>query len=173
MRKTFPRILLALLILFIGIQFVRPEQTNPASDPKLSIASAAAVAPDERVLGIINRSCFDCHSNQTRWPWYSKVAPLSWTVAHDVEEGRGKMNFSLWGSYSTEDKLHALKDLCEEVTEGKMPPGNYLIAHGDADLSDAERDLLCAWANQERVRLGASPTGETGGKRDAGKEEDD
>jgi hypothetical protein len=61
MRKTFPRILLALLILFIGIQFVRPEQTNPASDPKLSIASAAAVAADERVLGIINRSCFDCH----------------------------------------------------------------------------------------------------------------
>ena len=166
MRKTFPRILLVLFLIFIGIQLVRPERTNPAADPKLSIASAAAVVPDERVTSVLERSCFDCHSNQTRWPWYSQVAPISWTVANDVEEGRDHLNFSTWGSYSTEDKLHALKDLCEEVTEGKMPPGNYLMTHGDADLSEVEREFLCQWANQERARLGGSADDDKRGRRE-------
>lgn len=154
MRKTFPKILLGLLVLFIGIQLIRPEQSNPTSDPALSIAAVAS--PDARITGILQRSCYDCHSNESRWPWYSQIAPVSWTVAHDVEEGREHLNFSTWGSYSNEDKLHLLDELCEEIEKGKMPMGNYLMMHPEADLTEEEQMILCQWTVRERTRLGGA-----------------
>jgi hypothetical protein len=168
MRKPLPRILLFLLVLFLGLQVIRPEMTNPASDPKLFIGSAAAAAPDSRVMATLERSCFDCHSNQSRWPWYTRIAPLSWTVAHDVEEGREHLNFSTWGSYSAEEKQDLLEELCEEVEKGHMPPGNYLLVHGEADLSEADKEILCRWASEERARVGggASPSTEEEEKQD-------
>ncbi len=160
MRKTFPKILLGLLVLFIGLQFIRSDQTNPATDPSLSLFSVAA--PDARVREILERSCFDCHSNQTVWPWYSQIAPFSWTVSHDVEEGREHLNFSTWAELPVDEKIHKLEELCEEIEAGKMPMGNYLLLHPDGDLSNEEKILLCQWTARERADLsGSAPAGES------------
>ena len=168
MRKTFSKILLGLLVLFIGIQFIRPDRSNPATDPSLSLAAVSA--PDVRVTDILQRSCYDCHSNESRWPWYSQIAPISWTVAHDVEEGREHLNFSTWGNYPVDEKLHLLEELCEEIEKGKMPMGNYLLVHPDADLSEEEKVLLCQWAAKETAALGGKKEDESGKGRGRGGE---
>ena len=169
MRKTFSRILLGLLVLFIGIQFIRPDQSNPVADPSLSLAAVSA--PDARVKEILQRSCYDCHSNESRWPWYSQVAPISWTVAHDVEEGREHLNFSTWGQYPPDERIHLLEEICEEIEKGKMPMGNYLLMHPEADLTDEETILLCQWTAKETAALGgkAEADGESGQGRGRGR----
>lgn len=91
--------------------------------------------PATRALA--ERACFDCHSNQTRWPWYSFVAPTSWLVQSHVDEGREALNFSEWGRGEGETD-----DLAESVLEGEMPPASYLLAHPGARLSTTERDQL-------------------------------
>lgn len=92
-----------------------------------------------RVRELAQRACFDCHSNETKWPWYSHVAPLRWLVHNDVEEGREHLNFSEWDR----PQRHA-QDAAEELEEGAMPPSTYLLTHGEAKLSDAEKAELIA-----------------------------
>jgi hypothetical protein len=100
------------------------------------------------VQSILERSCFDCHSNRTRWPWYSNVAPASWLVARDVNEGRERLNFSEWGSYKQGKRVSRLEMMVAEVDKGEMPHKNYLLLHGEAALTEADKDTLCAWGEQ-------------------------
>lgn len=95
-------------------------------------------SPDTRILA--ERACFDCHSNETKWPWYSKVAPVSWLITYDVREGREKLNFSEWGAVRNSEKLS--KEITKVLNKNEMPPDNYLLIHPDAQLSDAERQQL-------------------------------
>ena len=136
MKKTAV-VLVALVVILAGAQLVRPARTNPAANAPLAIG-------DRGVESILRRSCFDCHSNETRWPWYSNVAPVSWLVVRDVNEARDEMNFSSWKD--PKGKLRA--EICENVREGEMPLAIYLPLHADAGLTAADKKTLCDWASR-------------------------
>lgn len=143
--KKFIKIFFALsAIVFILIQFVQPLRMNPISDKSRDVSYYMNTPGN--VKQILERSCYDCHSNLTRWPWYSNIAPVSWLVSYDVEEGRSHMNFSEWGTYNITDQISNLDDIVKEIKKGEMPLGKYLILHPDAKLSDAEKESIIKWA---------------------------
>jgi hypothetical protein len=129
-------------IAFIAIQFVSVDRTNPPVEEEVP-------APAE-VRQVLRRACYDCHSNETVWPWYSWIAPVSWLVARDVHEGREELNFSTWNRLSTKARVEALHESWEEVSEGEMPPWFYLPPHPEARLSEADREALRRWSGGER-----------------------
>ncbi|CAN5503534.1 MAG: heme-binding domain-containing protein [Pyrinomonadaceae bacterium] len=147
---------LALLgvVVIIGLQFVRPARTNPAVDQSQTIYARLQMNP--QVASILDRSCRDCHSNTTRWPWYSNVAPVSWFVIDHVNHGRSHMNFSEWGSLDNRQAGKKLEEICEEVEDGAMPLKSYTRLHWGANLSPEDTKTLCEWTATERARI-ASP----------------
>jgi heme-binding protein len=138
------RILQILGVVLIGFllvaQFVRIDRKNPA------VESDVPAPPD--VKAALRTACYDCHSNETRWPWYSRVAPVSWLLAYDVGEGRAEVNFSTWQSYDAARRRKMLKETTDTLNEGEMPPWYYGILHPEARLGDAERRALIAWASE-------------------------
>lgn len=143
MAKWLKRSLLILIVLAGVIQFARPDRTNPGSDPSEHVQAVLPVHPE--VAAVLSRSCNDCHSNTTVWPWYSNVAPASWLVASDVQEGRRELNFSSWRTYDGEKQQELLGEICKQVTSGEMPGRTYVLAHPAARLTQAERENVCAW----------------------------
>lgn len=132
------RILAAVLIVaFIGIQFVHIDRTNPPITGEIETP-----AP---VKEILRRSCYDCHSNETVWPWYSYIAPASWLLESDVNKGREELNFSEWSGYDEKRKLKKIKEIWEEVNEGEMPEWDYVIMHSEAGLSEADKQIIRDW----------------------------
>lgn len=125
--------------LALGAQVVPVERTNPPV-----VADVGAPAP---VRELLVRACYDCHSHETFWPWYSGVAPVSWLVARDVREGREELNFSRWEAGSR-GPSRRLRECAEELREGAMPPRPYLALHPEARLSPAEQEALLAWLGQ-------------------------
>jgi len=142
---------IVLAVVFAGLQFIRPARTNPPIDETRTLQARSSMRPE--VAAILNRSCNDCHSHQTRWPWYSNVAPVSWFVINHVNDGRGNVNFSDWAQYSAREQQGLLKQMCREAKSGMMPLGSYLRLHGDAKLSGEDVKMLCDWANAESQRL--------------------
>jgi hypothetical protein len=128
----------ALVGLALAIQLVPEDRSNP---PVM-----ADLAAPPAVDAVLRASCYDCHSNETRWPWYSRVAPVSWLVARDVEEARDRLNFSLWGTYERKRQQRLAEEIWEEVEQGEMPPEIYLLAHADARLTEDDRAVLAAWS---------------------------
>ena len=129
--------------LAILIQLVPPSRTNPPVNLQQDIATVMNV--DASIGGVLDRSCNDCHSNRTVWPWYSRIAPMSWVVASDVSNGRRHMNFSEWGSYPDYKQQDLLSEMCKLVTERGMPPLSYALTHGGANLSESDRQSICSW----------------------------
>jgi hypothetical protein len=150
MRKKLGSALIVLAVALVAIQFVGPARTNPAIDPSVALATTAQLTPE--AAAIIDRSCRDCHSNDTRWPWYSRVAPMSWGVIDHVSEGRRHLNFSKWGEYDPEDLRGFLKDMCALAQKRDMPMPSYTWIHRDARLGDQDIAALCAWTEMERRR---------------------
>lgn len=132
MKKNVKRALGGLVVLLVVIQLVPVGRDHPNPPVK---AEPTWTSPDVRALAV--RACFDCHSNETKWPWYSNVAPVSWLVSHHVDEGRGELNFSEWDR----PQRHA-KDAAEELREGEMPMKGYVLLHAEAKLTDAEKKQL-------------------------------
>ena len=155
MRKVVKGVLIVLTLVVIGIQFVRPERTNPPVDPARTLQANAQVPAD--VSAILTRACADCHSHETRWPWYSNIAPASWLVADDVQEGRTHMNISDWPAPERNGKrpeaVDKLEAICDEVQSGGMPIRAYLWLHPGAKLSEADVRTVCSWTESERTRL--------------------
>jgi hypothetical protein len=147
------RIVLGLVIVFAGIQLFRPDRTNPPLNAAQSVQVTAAVPAD--LDKVLRRACYDCHSSETRWPWYSGVAPMAWGVAEHVTEGRAQFNFSEWGSYPARKRVAILEKMCDEVREGRMPLKQYLWLHRDATLSEADWKSICDWSMEEADRLSA------------------
>jgi heme-binding protein len=143
---------IALVCLFVGLQFVRPARTNPPVDPSQTIQTRVQIPLE--VAAIVDRSCQDCHSNATRWPWYSNVAPFSWLLVDHVNEGRQHLNLSEWGRLDTRRAGKKLEEICEEVKDGTMPIDSYTWIHRSAKLSAEDVKTLCDWANAERARMG-------------------
>lgn len=134
---TFKKISLFLLFVFILIQFIRIDKTNAAVNPQddfLTISSA-----NSEVSKVIKSSCYDCHSNESTYPWYTNIAPVSWWVKNHINEGRDELNFSIWASYSEKRKNHKLEECIEMIEEGEMPMSSYTIMHGEAKLTDAQK----------------------------------
>ncbi len=151
LRRVMKWLAVAAVVVLVGLQFARPAKTNPTIDQSQTIYAHLQVPP--QVAAILNRSCQDCHSNTTRWPWYSNVAPLSWWIVDDVDDGRRHLNLSEWGRY---DKRHAgnkLDDICEEVKSGAMPIWSYAQIHRSAKLSPEDVKTLCDWSAAERTRI--------------------
>ncbi len=136
--KVVRWILVGIPFVFVAIQFAPVERSNPAAE--------ADVPAPANVRAILRRACYDCHSNETVWPWYSRVAPFSWLVVRDVREGRKELNFSTWNRISTRQQVKKLKESWKEVDEGEMPPWYYLSMHRDATLSAEDRAALHSWA---------------------------
>lgn len=134
------RILLGLLLLFLAIQVVPVERSNPPAGQWIQAPRA--------VEEIISRSCFDCHSNQTHWPWYAYVAPPSWLVSRDVEDAREHLNFSTWEIYDEDEKNDFFDGIAEVVEDGEMPLWFYLLLHRDAELSPGDSATLIRWAKE-------------------------
>ncbi|HUQ30842.1 MAG TPA: heme-binding domain-containing protein [Pyrinomonadaceae bacterium] len=142
---------ITIAVLLVAFQFIRPARTNPPVDESRTISANGHLTPE--VAAVLDRSCNDCHSNRTRWPWYSNIAPVSWFVVGHVNEGRREMNFSDWAGYSPEDRQGYLKKMCREVERGDMPLKSYLRLHSEANLSSEDVKLLCDWANAESQRV--------------------
>ncbi len=139
--------LVATAVTLAAIQIIRPSRTNPPEETGRSIHAAGA-SIDPAVGSVLKRSCNDCHSNSTVWPWYSHVAPVSWLVAADVYRGRRALNLSEWGGYTPQQRTALLHDMCEEVRQGEMPGALYAAMHGQARMSNAERQHFCDWVHQ-------------------------
>lgn len=160
-RSTVRLSLFVLLVLFAAAQFVPVARTNPPVDPAQTFLALAS--PPAPVAQAFDRSCRDCHSNQTTWPWYSRVAPVSWLLAEDVHEGRAHLNFSEWGKLDDRRASRKLEEICEEVRSGAMPQRKYTLLHPGAKLTGQEVKAICGWAEQVRAQGKAA-----GGGRKAG-----
>lgn len=130
-----------IIIILIGLQFYPVEKTNPPVDEKLVLKANA------EVKAVFKRACYDCHSNQTVWPWYSNIAPASILLADHVEEGRSELNFSEWRSYSRDKKMHKMEEIWEEIEEGEMPLKGYSVVHG-IELTEEEKALIKDWSEK-------------------------
>ena len=147
------RIALIVVVLAGAIQLYRPAKTNPAVDPTKALQANTQMPPD--VAQSIRASCSDCHTNNTVWPRYSYVAPVSWLVTDDVNEGRRHVNFSEWGGYSAQRQQSKLDDICSEVKDGGMPLRQYTWMHKGTALDQQHRDAICAWTKSEQQRITA------------------
>jgi Haem-binding domain len=140
--KQFGRVVkwaaIAFCVAFIAIQLVPVSRTNPPVEGDFRGSA--------EVVSVLRRACYDCHSNETVWPWYSRVAPVSWVIAHDVTEGRAELNFSTWDQLSTEKQAKAMKESWKEVAEGEMPTWYYVVLHPEARLSANDQSVLQAWS---------------------------
>lgn len=143
---------IGLLVLLLLVQLIPVRRGNPP------VESDVAAPPE--VASVLRRACYDCHSNETVWPWYSRVAPVSWLVARDVREGREALNYSTWGRYSPEERAEKLEETWEDVAEGEMPLRIYTLAHPGARLTSDDREALRAWATGGSRPEGGRP--ETG-----------
>jgi hypothetical protein len=153
-RKVLKASLAFLVALFAGAQFVRPARVNPPVAAGQSIEESARVPPE--VAEVLNRSCMDCHSNRTAWPWYSNVAPVSWMVADHVHHGRRQLNFSEWAGYDRHEAQGKLKLICKFSKAGWMPLDSYVLIHRNSRLMPADVKTLCEWAQAEAGRLALS-----------------
>jgi len=130
-----------------AIQLARPARTNPPTDPSRTMASIAHVPPGFQ--NVLERGCRDCHSHDTRWPWYSEVAPVSWLVIDDVNHGRRHFNYSDWAQQDQDHIPEVLKKICELTRKQEMPLPIYLWLHPDSRLSDQDIATLCDWTDRE------------------------
>jgi hypothetical protein len=154
MKKILPAGIAAVLAVFAVIQLVpRPPRDNPP--PR-----APARFPAD-VKTVMRASCMDCHSNETRWPWYSSVAPMSWYVVRDVIEARSRLNFSDWEMLPVETRLDVLARMWDDVVERKMPHKPYALVHPAMELTVEERKIIRDWISSEVEDLaGRASTGE-------------
>ena len=168
MKKWIKRVVLSLLAIFCAMQLIPMNYADPAVDP------AKKLQPPPEVEAILRAACYDCHSNETRWPWYAKVAPVSWWIANHVQDGRRKLNLSEWADVTPRPSRLAepgaaaptraqfqrklLGDMESEMLEGKMPLSSYLPMHPDARLTPAQYKIVADWLDATMVQLATPPT---------------
>lgn len=145
------KILLTLFIALIVIQFFHPEKNISEGPFPQHIAASYPVPGD--VKTILAKACDDCHSDNTRYPWYSRVQPVSWWLARHVNEGKEELNFSQFGTYTAKKQRHKLEEVTEMVKDGHMPLDSYLWMHSDAKLTDQEKKTLTDWADSLRTQI--------------------
>lgn len=153
----------SVLVLPMGLSFMHPWGDLRDVDRTGEILTGSEIP--SHVRATIETKCADCHSNRTRWPVYSRLAPASWLMEHDVHAARTAMNLSHWNEVSAEGRIAALTRIAAEVRSGQMPPGPYAFMHPSNRLTDSDKQEIAAWARLERKRLkDANETKETTGQ---------
>jgi len=150
-KKIFKRIALALLLVFIGIQFIRPKKNNGVADTSNDITQFVSV-PDT-VLRMLKVSCYDCHSNKTSYPWYAEIAPASWWLAGHIKDGKAELNFSEFSQYSKRRMKTKLNSIGEQVEKREMPLKSYLLIHGNAELGDGQIQIIKNWTDGAKAEI--------------------
>jgi hypothetical protein len=145
MRRRLKQAAIVFVVVFAVAQFVRPQRGNPPTDERRTIQ--AHVGTTSQLVAVLDRSCGDCHSNNTVWPWYTEIAPLSWLMASGVAEGRKAVNFSEWAAYPPSAQRALLSASCQDATDGKMP-GPYAILRPATRLSTQDIETICSAARQ-------------------------
>lgn len=147
------RLLVVLLIVFIVIQFFRPKK-NIAEGPQPNNIASVYPVPDH-VKGILAKACYDCHSNNTKYPWYNNIQPVAWWLADHVDEGKRELNFDEFASYSLRKQYKKLEEVNGQVKEGEMPLKSYTLIHTDAKLTEDEKRTLAEWVESTRSTMEA------------------
>ncbi|HEY1719375.1 MAG TPA: heme-binding domain-containing protein [Verrucomicrobiae bacterium] len=153
MKKKLKWISGALGVTFALLQFTNPPRTNPPVAHDLMAASA----PPPEIAAMLHAACYDCHSGETKWPWYSRVAPMSWLIADDVNEGRTNLNLSDWPFDKPDRAARRLEDMSEQIGYGEMPPKKYTAIHAGARFTENRRKELTDWLDSEAGRLKSLP----------------
>lgn len=135
---------IGLLVLLVVIQFIRPAK-NINTAPQPQDINTVYPMPDN-VYHILQVACYDCHSNNTRYPWYNNIQPVTWWLNDHVQEGKRELNFSEFGAYATKRKVRKLKEIVNQVEQNEMPLNSYTWIHKDAILSASDKQLLVDWA---------------------------
>ena len=147
------RILLIIIIILIAIQFIRPAK-NQSNDVLTSDISHVYTVP-QNVSVILKKTCNDCHTNNTVYPWYAQIQPVGWWLNHHIEEGKDELNFNEFGAYAVPRQYHKLEEVVEQVKEGEMPIWSYTLIHTNAKLTDEEKQTLINWAQGIRNTMKA------------------
>lgn len=144
MKRILKILFIILVIGFVALQFFQPKKNLEAAtgDDLLS----AMQVPDD-VSEILKNSCYDCHSNNTRYLWYHQISPVSWMVDHHIQEGKHELNFSEWGKMDVYDQITDLEDISKEASRKTMPLKSYLLLHSSAKLNQEQIDRLEKWTN--------------------------
>jgi cytochrome c553 len=142
------KIIILVFIVLVIIQFFRPDKNISSKTPNTDFL-VSTQAP-ETIAAMINTSCYDCHSNNTNYPWYAEVAPISWMIANHVEEGKEELNFSEWSTFSEKRKKKKIKEMIDELEEKEMPLAGYLLMHSEAKLSEAQTEELLTWIKSQK-----------------------
>ncbi len=150
--KTFKTILVVLLIILIVIQFFHPVK-NVSTAPPSSNDVAVMYSEPDNVRTILNKACNDCHSNNTRYPWYNNIQPVAWWLKSHVEDGKHELNFNEIGSYPPRRQYNKFKEIKELVKEDEMPLSSYTIIHTDAKLTAQEKATITDWANSIQATM--------------------
>jgi len=150
MKRAIKIIIIVLFSIFIVFQFFRPDFTNPPVIQSETLETAALVPAN--VQAILNRSCKDCHSNETVYPWYSKIQPSAWFLDDHIKKARKEMNLSVWKTYEARRKKRKLEEICEQVETKAMPLPSYLWIHHDAEMNDDDIKTLCDWTKIEIMK---------------------
>ena len=149
--KVFKKIIIFLLIAFVGIQFIPTTRNESTEILKTDFAQHFDVPQD--IQSLLKKSCYDCHSNNTSYPWYNKFQPVSWMLQNHVNNGKKELNFSEFGAYSNRKQKSKLKSIISQIRDDEMPLFSYTIIHGDAKLSESDKNLIMAWLTKLRDDL--------------------
>ncbi len=144
MSKNRRYILIGIGVFFAVIQFVGPAKPSVSEDNSGDLLQNSTISPE--ISGTLKTACYDCHSMETKYPWYASIAPVSWFIFNHIDHGREELNFSNWASLDKRSRLRILKDIQEEVEEKNMPMNSYIKMHEEADLTDEQREALISWA---------------------------
>lgn len=151
MKKFIKIAFIVTFLIFVALQFYRIDQTNPPIIAAESIESVVQISPD--VSQILSRSCNDCHSHKTNYPWYANVSPFSIFLEDHIIDGRSQMNLSKFATYDASKQMRLLEETCDEVTGRHMPLPSYLWIHREASLSDSQIAALCDWSRASIAEL--------------------
>lgn len=154
---TKKNIAIFLVFLLLIIQSIRIDKTTEPVNPATDFISLTGA--NSEVAGMLKTACYDCHSNQPTYPWYTNIAPVSWWIKHHIDEGSHHLNFSIWGTYKEKRKNHKLDECVEMIEEGEMPMSSYTLMHGDAKLTDAQKLQLVEFFKAQKTVM-AEPEGE-------------
>lgn len=144
------KIMIVIIVILIAIQFIPVERTNPPITGEINVPT--------NVSGILRTSCYDCHSNETKWPWYAYVAPVSFFVTDDVQEGRAHINFSEWHKYDVKKRGKKMEGILEVLEEGEMPLKSYIFVHPNAAMDEAKIKIIKEWVgNQSNMKNSDEP----------------
>ncbi len=150
-KKILKILAVVIVVCFVIMQFFRLDKSAPAIVQAETLESSVNVPPD--VALILGRSCNDCHTNITIYPWYSNIQPVGWFLKDHIDDGRKQLNFSVFNTYAPKKKAKKLEEICEQIELKAMPLPSYLWMHWDSALKEGEAKALCDWANQERGKI--------------------